>query len=432
MLEPRRGGDAVSPGRSVAESWVGWFIQSRAGFSRRHSTPWCFPTHSKTTNKCGTRSSFWWAQAARVYSGKQKLMAKNFYHQWFDYFRIDVHGHSISTAQTAVKTRVEECYRYGIPFLEVVHGSGQKARERGQARRSLAHVIGQEFAHPYVVKKISLDYGLYDVGRNPTATRLCLKLNPKPLARNNNVTFRDFVADYSYIPKFSPIREPAWNLPGGDLRPFRLAKIDIDDIVEALIGWPLDRPSNTMLDSRNDFGDTLPPHFIARAWSSILGDAESVVLSSAWHRVLTASPEQFKLLRNELQQGLINGLRIAELVGCDLSFVEWAQHFSYSALGCVCCPRVTPFRHKGCGVTLWLNYVDQNGDCNRVTCYPLGAEDGVALLWNKYGKQYEAEYQTQGRAARDMALGSAVASHCFGRKCNCSSSAACRKGRYGV
>jgi hypothetical protein len=24
MLEPRRGGDGVSPGRSVAESWVGW------------------------------------------------------------------------------------------------------------------------------------------------------------------------------------------------------------------------------------------------------------------------------------------------------------------------------------------------------------------------------------------------------------------------
>src|ERR1035438_4736530 len=36
MLEPRRGGDGVSPGRSVAGSWVGWFIESRAGFSQRY------------------------------------------------------------------------------------------------------------------------------------------------------------------------------------------------------------------------------------------------------------------------------------------------------------------------------------------------------------------------------------------------------------
>ena len=59
-------------------------------------------------------------------------MCNQLYQPWFDYFLIDVHGCTANTALKVVARHVEDCYRYGIPYLEVVHGSSDKANEKGE------------------------------------------------------------------------------------------------------------------------------------------------------------------------------------------------------------------------------------------------------------------------------------------------------------
>jgi len=336
------------------------------------------------------------------------------YHPWFDYFRIDVHGCTVNTALKVVTRHVEDCYRYGIPFLEIVHGSGDKATE--QRRKGIAEIIQNEFYHAQVAKKIPLsEYGYrYLISEQPRATRLRLKRNPSPLARQESVVFKGFTPEYAQT-RYR-YASPDWVTGAPDLYPFRPVEVNVFDVQKALAGSPL---SPKEIPGKYDY-QYLPPHEVVRnAVANVIGESRLDVLD--WKFSLT--PEQFKGVRSFFLGGLIPPNEIAEALGCDWEFLKFCSSFAYAAESCKC---IRAFK-----AGQMMNFINDDGDCGPMASYQPGSEKVVASLWAAYGAKWKTsrrEDEDDPQRADSNFLYSVLPTHCAGKRCGCLNWWPCRKG----
>src|SRR5579859_6040539 len=138
-------------------------------------------------------------------------MADQSFDLWKNTYSIDLHGLFVSQAVDILERRLETCFQFGIPFLDVVHGRSQSAEDNGKNTIRQA-VLRDSWSGNHVRKKVYFnskmercDYkelGVY----NCTATRLCLDSNTVPLVRSEDFEFDSIGARYPDIKSAAAIR----------------------------------------------------------------------------------------------------------------------------------------------------------------------------------------------------------------------------------
>ncbi len=335
-------------------------------------------------------------------------MAKQFYHQWFDYYRVDVHGCSLDTAVRIVRERTDDCYRYGIPFLEVVHGSGDKANQ--QRRKSIGEVLREELSHPAISKKLPLsEYGyqhLWD-GRS-TALRLCLSSNPDPEPRSADVVFKGFNPEYTVRNTLSLSPDPAWQWGIGNFHPFLPLSTALYDVETALFGFPL--KSHFSWECKQEVGTQQ----VASAIEKVVN--VEVDANLRFERTLSLTPRDFIAIRTEILKGVITAEEIAIRTGCPLGWLDWCAAFTFINCSCRC---LKPFKP-----THFVNVLTLDGDCDSQRCYEPGSEQLVAELWQSRGRSWTPPKN----GYSDETTKAAATGYCNGRRCKCPGYSICKQG----
>jgi hypothetical protein len=333
-----------------------------------------------------------------------------FYHQWLDYHRIDVHGCSVGTAIKVIGARIEDCYRFGIPFLEIVHGSSDTARKQG--RKSIGEIIQAENVHPLIVKKIPLDqYGSRHCGNErSTATRFCLKNNPSPLERNESVLFSRFSPEFLQTKSWRP--RLGWQTFGtADFFPFKPALINVAYVCEALFGLPL-----SPVGAGSGSIDTNLFEEVNRAVMTVVPET---VIDNHPLAEFSLRANQFEAVRVYLLRGFLLSTHIAETVGCDPEFVEFCAQFGHSAKLCKCAAELTR-GHR-------LSFLDADGDCKQIPSFKATDQVLVAQLWQRYGTEWKVARTSDDKCGYSF-LYTVLPTYCAGMRCGCRSWFACRTG----
>lgn len=122
-----------------------------------------------------------------------------------NYLTIDLHNCESAVALRVIRSRLQECYNFGIKVLEVVHGH---PKSKFSLVDALRHVLREQDAREVLIGCIPLNELGYMSGGNHTATRLLLKDNPKPAPQDNRMSFSGFCLKYSFdeedIPRYAP------------------------------------------------------------------------------------------------------------------------------------------------------------------------------------------------------------------------------------
>lgn len=333
-----------------------------------------------------------------------------FYHQWLDYLRIDVHGCSAKTALKVVTSRLEECYTYGIPFLEVVHGSSDKAAAQGQT--SIGEMLLKHFHHERVVKRIPLSHYSSESPSEyrTTATRFKLKANPRPLKRLESVVFKGFVPEHNVTSPYIP--PVGWQVMGtSDFQPFRPVKVTLSYVHEALFGCPLSPFNRGGLRVEQETYEE-----IRNAVVNVTGNDAINVPGCEF----ALTPDEFHAVKARLMRGFRAVLEIAEVAGCEANFIDFCSQFAYSATGCRCTPKLEAGPR--------MVFLNEDGDCRDMPSFQCGCEEFVRSMWNRYSSQWQRSVTTKPDDAHGYSfLYSVIGTHCAGRKCGCDVWAACRK-----
>ena len=389
-------------------------------------------------------------------------MAEQFFHQWFGYFRLDLHGCSAETALKITAKRIDDCYTYGIPFLEIVHGSDEKAK--ASHKGSLGAVI-QKMRHPNIAKMVPLAGYCRRaiISGSSTAIRLCLRENPKPQERISTTVFSGFSRDYLYFPKNEPSKKSVWayksedikrSVPVSvsmrtvdDIKPFAPVWVSMMDVIDALVGDdPLQSHNRHQTDSLywEYLFKKLPLQDVRNAVANVLQFPELAQAEQS-AECIDLTPTQFEAVKQRLLGGSILPSQIADYTGCPISFLEWCDGFARGANGCRCveglAALIRPLSqmdveddYSSLGTHamhapesgLRINQLDSDGACIKQPCFSPGAESVVKDIWQQYSgafRQVKDRYRLKS-AAQDTA-----ASHCFGRNCACAQNAPCRQGR---
>ena len=151
-----------------------------------------------------------------------------------------------------------------------------------------------EFNPAKVTKKIPLDEHGHRNEWRPTATRLCLKSNPSPLARQASFAFKGFIPEYAQTQVRNP--SPDWVTGAPDLYPFRPVEVHMLDVQGALCCSRLS-PWHRY-DSDN--WPLLPYENVYHAVVKVIGDSR--LGNPDWKFFFTS--EEFKATRAFLQRGL--------------------------------------------------------------------------------------------------------------------------------
>jgi hypothetical protein len=134
----------------------------------------------------------------------------NYFDYLQNYFTLDLHKCESSIARTVISTRLRECYRFGIDFLEVVHGQPKSAFSLVDA---LHDVLRDKSHHTMLAGCIPLNQvgWMQEYEDTHVATRLLLRKNPRTEPQNNGMIFSGFRLKYAKAeePQYVPFeREP--------------------------------------------------------------------------------------------------------------------------------------------------------------------------------------------------------------------------------
>jgi hypothetical protein len=343
-------------------------------------------------------------------------MAKQFYHPWFDYYRVDVHGCSFKTAMEVVLRRLDDCYAYGIPFLEIVHGSSDKAAQ--QSRRSIGFELLHHLEHPAVKRKLPLSqYGyqhLWD-GRS-TALRFCILSNPAVQQRSTETCFKGFWPEYEVRSSRLSSEIPVWELETYDAYPFKAVSAALYDVETGLCGDPLSPKFSWNYEADLD---TL---LVAEAVEKVTNLKANP--ASRFERTLNLTAAEFSIIRFELLRGSLTGEQIASLIGCPLEWLTWCSSFAFANIACHC---AKAFRAHEVGPrqkALSINFLTTDGDCKRQWCYLPGTEDLVGDLWRSHGLGWKPPAPNYS----DSSPYQAAKGFCNGKHCKCASTSLCKEG----
>lgn len=315
--------------------------------------------------------------------------------------------------------RTDDCYVYGIPFLEIVHGGDEKAKSRHM--QSIGAVLRSDFSHPAVISKISLnEYGDKQRSSAPgTALRLVLRHNPAPLTRTDNSVFKGFKPDFKYVRNYNPIEWPVWQLETGDTNPFRVVQTSVEDVIETLVGDPLKPADNRKYDGR--YWDELE-HAVStekiRELSAEVLDVDYLRVDNV-ARWLNLSVTKFFGIKAALLGTMIADRFLIDSIGCPIEWIQWCRTFFHSLGDCLCNESLGPLRGY-----LGLNVLNEEGGCQKQSYYMRESEPIISILWDVYGKGWTPPWQQHSDETPYLA----AQHYCIDKRCKCPSWARCKQG----
>lgn len=382
-------------------------------------------------------------------------MAGQFFHQWFGYFRLDLHGCRFESALKIAHKRLDECYTYGIRFLEIVHGRDEKAKSRH--RSSLGKILEERISHPKIRNTVQLNaYGSPDWNGSATAIRFCLHENPNAEERMPGIVFEGYKPEFTYEPSYVLKQEPVWSFGTNDIRPFAPIWVSVQDVIEAILG---EHPTGSSA-KRTDSGywdhqaKKIPTQTILDSLAEVYELPEFSQLVEHSTEFFDLSVAQFESAKKRSLRGLVTTHEAAEYAGCPLWFVEWCECFLHTAQGCRCIEPLgdltspllrmdlpVEFRERSGNLTpsrrgMHVNALNGDGTCIKERCFLRGSETVIKSLWQEYHVGAAATrfangiygfYEPDSPVHFDVNPGYLAMSHCAGKGCSCAFNATCRQ-----